>query len=76
MFVLHRIRLTDALLNIRIYKMMDWMGAAEIQIRKESSVGLTLTGKYTGILHANQTNTDTRLALITLLFFLYWNEKS
>ena len=49
------------LFNICTYKMMDWTEAAEIQIRKEGSVGQTLTGKDTGILHKNETNTDTRI---------------
>ena len=40
---------------------MDYVGAAEIQFKKQGSVGQTLTGKYTGILHKNETNTDTRI---------------
>jgi hypothetical protein len=37
------------------------MGAAEIQIRKEGSVGQTHAGKDVGILHKNENNTDTRI---------------
>jgi hypothetical protein len=44
------------------------MGVAEIQIRKDGSVGQTLTSKDAGILHNNETNTDIRTVFRFLLY--------